>query len=134
MATPADTPLTGPKPPVGSPSYLINAFAGSTYDVIGGNAEPDKQFTGYSDVGTLRMNMLQCLMFHGYAAGMRLAEFVRNYKNSDGTVGAILLTGINIVPDSQDVFHLFYMGTNEDDADNIALKARLTGGPKGFGG
>lgn len=130
----ADTPLTGPKPPIDSPSYLVNAFANSAYNAIGGDAVPDKLFIGYSDVGTLRMNMLQCIMFHGQAAGMRLAEFVRNYKNNDGTVGAILLTGINIVPDSQDVFHLFYMGTNESDADNLALKARLTGGPKGFGG
>lgn len=127
----AETPLTGPKP-VGEAPYLVNAFAntGNTYDI----AIPDKQFIGYSDVGTLRMNMLQCIMFHGHTAGQRLAEFVRNYKNNDGTIGAILLTGINIVPDSQDVFHLFYMGTNEDDADNKALKARLTGGPRGFGG
>ncbi len=128
----ADTPITGPKPGAGESPYLVDAFAnsGNNYN----DAVPDKQFIGYSDVGTLRMNMLQCIMFHGQAAGMRLAEFVRNYKNNDGTVGAILLTGINIVPDSQDVFHLFYMGTNESDAANLALKARLTGGPKGFGG
>lgn len=132
MAIEADTPLTGPKPGAGNPDYLINSFANSNYDNV--DAVKDKQFIGYSDVGTLRMNMLQCIMFHGHTAGFRLAEFVRNYKNNDGTIGAILLTGINIVPDSQDVFHLFYMGTNETDADNIALKARLTGGPKGFGG
>lgn len=134
MAINADTPLLGPKPGAGSPDYLINSFANSTYNNTGGDAEPDKMFTGYSDVGTLRMNMLQCIMFHGNLAGFRLAEFVRNYKNNDGTIGAILLTGINIVPDSQDVFHLFYMGTNENDPDNIALKGRLTGGPKGYGG
>jgi hypothetical protein len=128
----ANTPLTGPKPAAPEPQYLIDAFAdsGNNYN----DAGADKLFTGFSDLGTLRMNTLQCIMFHGQAAGMRLAEFVRNYKNIDGTKGAILLTGINIVPDSQDVFHLFYMGNNESDVDNIALKSRLTGGPKGFGG
>lgn len=120
----------GPKPAdldaATVPAYLKKTFLNASY-VSTTQEGDDRLFQGVTDIGALRMSMFTLAIFTGYSAAQRLAEFVRDYKNHDGTVGVVLLTGINIITDSHDNFNLFYMDTNPTDPANIALKARLTG-------
>ncbi len=122
----------GPKPSnldaTTVPAYIKKTYVNANDGYIPDNAEvTDRLFPGVTDIGALRMSMFRLAVFTGYTAAARLAEFVRDYKNHDGTCGVVLLTGINIITDSHDNFNLFYMDTNPQDPDNIALKARLTG-------
>lgn len=126
--------LIGPKPvdldAVDVPAYIKKTYEDADY-VPTTEDDPlevtDLLFPGVTDIGALRMSMFRVAVFTGYAAPMRLAEFVREYKNFDNTKGVVLLTGINIITDSHDNFNLFYMDTNPEDDYNKELKARLTG-------
>lgn len=126
--------LIGPKPvdldAENVPAYIKKTYENADYVPTTSDNPPettDLLFPGVTDIGALRMSMFRVAVFTGYAAPMRLAEFVREYLNFDNTKGVVLLTGINIITDSHDNFNLFYMDTNPDDEYNKELKSRLTG-------